>query len=379
MVDLALSIMALAVFGKTYRYLPAATEATSRYHRLLRITQKRISNVANPAMNARDIDICLTAISLMGRYEAVRYRRGDHDQTGSPKSLQCWAHHDGAMAILKVWNDNLHAPATIVIKHTRRGLIKCSLLRNLALPDWSMDGELFGERGLELDYDRIAVRIVNLHHGYVSLQRHDGLDIAKVEGLRKEALELDKSLQDWTGSFPSTWSFHRYLLEEHGVRPRKHQYSSTVYNYSNYGYALVWCEYFTARLLVNHTISRLLRLSRSSLMADVDYNLESLECAAQQRAMADGLSSTIPFCLERFKVTNDSGSAGGQTSIETNTNEEIKPYLVNLVIWSLAVATSVDGLDVRQRLWFKSELGRLGELIGHNTLGAVETTGWATH
>lgn len=379
MVDLAISTMALAVFGKTHKYIPAATEATSRYDRLLRTARKRISDVAKPTMDAQEIDACLTAIFLMGRYEAVRYRRGDHDQTGSSKSLQCWAHHDGAMAILKAWNDNIDAPATIVMKHTRRGLIKSSLLRNLSLPDWILNGERFGEHDLELEYDRIAVRIVNLHHGCVSVQRNNGLHIAKVEELKEEALELDKALQDWTNLFPSTWSFQSYLPKEPGVRTRVRCYPSTVYNDSRYGYGVLWCEYFAARLVVNHTILSLLRLSHSGSTVDVEYDLQSLNCAVRLRDMANGLSSSIPFCLERFKVTNGPDPGVGLTSSTPSTNEEIKPYLVNLVIWPLAVATSVDGLDVRQRLWFKTELARLGEIIGHNTLGAVEATGWAAN
>lgn len=204
-VDLALSSMALAVYSRIQQHPPAAIEASSRYYRLLRVAQERIAQLAIPTLGERDIDACLLAASLMGRYEGATLRPGDLNSKDSSTSLQSWSHHDGAMAILKVWNDNLsHRTATFIIKQTRRALIKCSLLRNLPLPNWKLNGNCFGEHGLELDYDRIVVRILNLHHASANLQQTDGLQISKAEKLNHEARELDKALQVWIAQIPST-------------------------------------------------------------------------------------------------------------------------------------------------------------------------------
>jgi hypothetical protein len=70
-----------------------------------------------------------------------------------------------------------------------------------------LNGNRFGEHGLELDYDRIVVRIVNLHHASASLQQKNGLQISKAEKLNNEARELDKALQDWGAQIPSTCSY----------------------------------------------------------------------------------------------------------------------------------------------------------------------------
>ena len=92
--------------------------------------------------------------------------------------------------------------------------------------------------------------------------------------------------------------------------------------------------------------------------------------------MADSLASTIPFCLERFKVAHDPDSPIRQTLTMLNTNDEIKPYLAMLAIWPLAIASSLEGVDVGQQLWFRSELARLGRITGAGVLEFAETDQW---
>ncbi|KAL8641098.1 MAG: hypothetical protein Q9226_008673 [Calogaya cf. arnoldii] len=195
MVDLALSSMALAVFSRTQQHPLAATEASSRYQSLLRLAQERVARLSSSLLDERDIDACLLAILLMGRYEGLIYRPGNPDLKQSFSSLPIWSHHKGAMAILRFWYDHLNrTPATTLIRDTRRGLIRSSLLRNLPIPDWMLDGTRFGERDLEQDYDRIFVRTVNLQYASASLQQKKRLDITQIERLSYKADELDKAL-----------------------------------------------------------------------------------------------------------------------------------------------------------------------------------------
>lgn len=376
MVDLALSSIALAVYSRTQQYPPAIIEASSKYYRLLRVTQERIGQLGILTLDERNIDACLLAVFLMGRYEGVTYRPSDLNSKDSLMSLQSWSHHDGAMAILKFWNDNMsHNTATFIIKQTRRGLIKSFLLRNLPLPDWMLNGSRFGEHDLDLDYDRIVVRIVNLHYESARIQRKNGLRIAKAEELNSEARELDKAVQDWAAQTPSTCSFQRHILTEPDPWPRTNFYSSIVYSYSRPGYAAVWSQYFATRMLINSIRLRILEPSRQNPLVDSTYEQQRLGCITQLRGMADSLASTIPFCLERFKADN-LHSPIRQASITINTEEEIKPYLASLAVWPLTIASSLEGIDVRQQLWFRSELARLGRITGDSVLECAETDQW---
>jgi hypothetical protein len=239
---------------------------------------------------------------------------GDIKSNDSFKSLQCWSHYDGAMSILKVWNDNLSDKSgTFIVKQIRRGLIKSSILRNLPLPDWMLDGSHFGEQDRELEYDKILVRVVNLHHASAKLQQEgDVLQILKAEKLCNEARELEKALQAWLTNVPTCCSPQRHVLTKLDTSPRRHFYSSTVYTYIKPGFAAVWSQLFAVRMLINSTRLRVLKMSCPKSAIDLTYDTERLECITQLEAMANCLASSIPFCLERIKV-QASSSPNGQT------------------------------------------------------------------
>ncbi|TAQ86698.1 hypothetical protein B7494_g4977 [Chlorociboria aeruginascens] len=374
MVDLALCSMALAVYSRTHQHPTAGTEASLRYYRLLRVAQEQIAQVMiTQKLDVRSIDACLLAMFLMGRYEGTTHCPSDPN----PKPLKSlWSHHDGAMATLKLWNDKLsHNPATAIVRQTRRGLIRSALLRNIPLPDWMLSGDRFGEHGLELEYDRVFVRMVNLHHVAVKLQQGGVLETVNTEELNKEARELDNALQYWATKIPKAFSYRRHTLPEPGSRPKRHFSSSTVYSYSKPQYAAIWGQYFSARLFINNTRLRLLEMSHLEPWVESTFEQQRLECVGQLKVMADNLASTIPFCLERFKLENPK-SPSSETSITLNANEDIKPYLATLVVWPLTIASSLHRIDVRQQQWFRSELAGLGRLIGDGALEFAETDQW---
>jgi hypothetical protein len=97
MVDLALSSIALAVYSRTQQHPLAATEASSRYYRLLRVAQERIAQLGIPTLDERNIDACLLAFFLMGRFEGATHRPSDLNSKESFTWLHNFSHHDGAM------------------------------------------------------------------------------------------------------------------------------------------------------------------------------------------------------------------------------------------------------------------------------------------
>ncbi|KAK1147214.1 hypothetical protein N8T08_001953 [Aspergillus melleus] len=160
LLDTAVSAMALGTFARTHRHAEAEVQAFKAYEQVLRNVQPAIQS-----LDSGNVDVCLLAIFFMSRYEDLVH----HPATSAPEcrvnsKLPSFSHHDGASAVLKTWKERFsssHAPSD-VIKHTRRGMTRSALLRTLALPDWMRDGSEFGECGLELAYDRIMVRILEL-------------------------------------------------------------------------------------------------------------------------------------------------------------------------------------------------------------------------
>jgi hypothetical protein len=365
MVDLALSSMALAIFARAQHHAPAATEASKKYCSALKVAQARIAQLASSALDERDIDSCLLAGSLMSRYEVAAHRPGVYDS-----SIQSCSHYDGAMAILKVWNDKLRdMTPTFIIKQTRRALIKAAVIRYRKLPDWLLDGTRFCEQGDE--FDRVVARLWKLQYAFKSIQKRCPM-IGEVIALHNEAQKLDKALRGWTAHVPSTCSAHRHVITDPNVHalPQSHLYSSAVYSYPKHGNAAAWCRYFAVRMLINSIRLGLLELSREILISR-SYEQQRLECITQMQAMADSIAASIPFCLERIKI--DSSLSNSQPSITISTNQDIKPHAASLLVWPLTIASSMEGIDHKQQLWFRSELATFGKIIGDGILECSET------
>ncbi len=380
MIDLAVSTMALAVFSRTQHHPPAAIEASIRYQRLLRITQTTLLS-----LDEGTIDAYLLASFFMSRYEDTVHRPSNiNPRTSFVMTLQSFSHHDGALAILQTWKDQLSCsqPATDVIKHIRRGLIRSALLRNLALPKWIEEGFFFGERGLELEYDRIIVRTTNIRQRFSTLLKaktdpqHTSHEVTPTaEELNEGTRELDEALQDWTARFPSAWCYQRHTLSDPYPWPMRDFYSPIVYSYSSLAYAAVRNQYYATRMLINSTRLRILDLISPNIDV-LAYEQQRLECISHMKTMANDLASSVPFCLERFKVIDGPKSSSHKTSTTLNTNEEIKPYLASLTVWPLSIAASLRDVDVKQKPWFRSELARLGRIIGASVIERAETDQW---
>ncbi len=379
MLDLAVSSLALAVFSRTKHHPTAAIEALKQYNQLLKVAQVTIISLGKS-----NIDACLLAIAFMGRYEEVIYRPGSLNlNTPFVTTMQSFSHHDGALATLKFWKYQLSQsqPATDVIKHTRRGLIRSALMRDIALPEWMLDGTAFGEYGPELEYDRIVVRISDVRQRLSTLLKEDtsqyrssrGLNSA-AEELNKESQDLDMGLQKLTAQFPGAWCHQRHTLSEPHPWPIRDFYSTTVHSYSNLAHAAACNLYYATRLLINSTRLRILELSAPS--PDNSASGQRLECLFHMTSMANDLASSIPFCLQRFKVTNNPKSSTRPKLITLDTNDNIRPYMATLIVWPLTIASCLGDVDAKQATWFRSELSRLGRVVGVGVLECAETDQW---
>ena len=379
MIDLAVSSLALAIFSRAQHHPPAAVEASKKYQQLLQIAQVTIFS-----LDEGNVGTCLLAIFFMSRYEDTVYIPAHLDpQILFIMTPQSFSHHDGALAILKTWKNQLSDshPATDVIKHTRRGMIRSALIRNTALPKWIHEGAAFGEGGLELEYDCIIVRIVSVRQRLSALleeitgtQRTSNELTSTTEELDKEARYIDEALQDWTAQFPGSWCSQRHTLPDPRPCSTRDFIPQTVHSYSSPAYAAVWNIYYATRMLINSTRLRLLKVKRSDL-DDLSHE-QRAECLSTINTMANDLACSIPFCLQRFKVTSSPDSAAEEKTITMNTNEDILPSLASLTVWPLTIASSIEGVGVEQRSRFRSQLAHLGRIIGASILECAETDQW---
>lgn len=356
MVDLALSAMALAVWFRAQQDSTAPAEACSVYDRLIPLVKQRLSDLST--LQQRDVDATLLAIFLMGRYEGVMHGWSSNAQHACPL-WQGWSHHDGVMALLKFWYDNLsHEPATAIIKHTRRGSVRSSLLRTRPLQSWLINGERFGEQGLDLEDDLIRVRTVSLRCTLAKLSTNER-SAEQAEKIDLEAQELDKALQDWADKALSGYHIHSVVAPD--TLPSKHLYSTTVYSYDTLASAARCAQYFATRMIL---ISTRTQAREKVLAATRDAGIGGLLCDRPQmenkvalKAMANSLASTLPFCLGLFEAAQVPGCRPALRS-----NDSIRPWHAGLLVWPLTIASSLRSVDDKQLTWFRTELTELGRM-----------------
>ncbi|KIW13825.1 hypothetical protein PV08_06605 [Exophiala spinifera] len=385
-VDGGLSSLALAVFARTQKSESAAAEASSAYHRLLGMTRGRIGTIG-PDTHQSHVEACLLAVLMMGRYEGAMHHPGMiiSPTRDSFMALRSWLHHDGALAILQMWNDYLsHSnKASCIIKHTRRGLTLSALLRGFPLADWLLDGERFGEVGLDLDYDRILVPVVNLRYTAKQLlEQGADADEHTIDELDAQAKSLDVMLEDFATKIPFPESRRRFYLLEQAKTwswPRKHFFSPFVTMYKDQGYAALWALYFAARILVNSTRLKILRAHSHTPEANgsaAAHSEKRAECLTTIQLMVTELASVTPFVLDRVESTDPTARCGW-SSLRVNIDEPVKPHLATLMVWPLSVAGSIEGVDVDRQRWFRSELSEVGRIVGDGILQCAETEHWA--
>ncbi|KAB8263420.1 hypothetical protein BDV32DRAFT_146745 [Aspergillus pseudonomiae] len=375
--DLAVSSLALAIFSRTQNYPHATVVASATYHRLLQVAQAAIHY-----LTPENVDGCLLAVFFMGRYEDSVY----HPPTKSPfiHASPSFSHHDGALAILKVWNDHLSGdrPATNVIKHTRRGLLRSALMRNLALPRWVHDGAFFAEHGLELEYDRIITGLLNLRHRLFTLineitprgacQKAELISI--LEQLDEESRTLDLDLETCISHVPDAW----HQVQEHTLSnadlpswPSANFYAPALYSYPSPAYAAFWGQYNATRILIKSTRLRILALHNPHNLSLKQNLLSDIQ------SVSEVLAAIVPFALQRFRLVKNTLSASSPgVSITLNLKEEIKPADASLVVWPLTIASGLKYVDSQRQAWFKAQLARLGRLVGFGVLESAETDQW---
>lgn len=368
MLDHAVSAMALAVFSRTQHHPPAAIEASLRYHRLLQMTQSTILS-----LDQGNFDACLIAIFCMSRYEEVVHHP-DSPKVSHGTALKSFSHHDGSLAVLKLWKSQFShtRPATDVIKHTRRGLIRSALLRNLAVPVWMRNAVDFGERGLDVEYDRIVVQLTNLRQRFSMLiqgMASSPEPANSFEELDKEASDLDNALHLWTTSFPSSWSNHRHILfGSHNPSPGR------SLGYQSSAHAATWSQYYATRMLINSMRLKIMRVLEIFYPESYDSILQQrVGCLSRMKVMAAELQSTVPLCLQSLKVKDNSSSTSRQVRMTSTPDIETKPYMASMIVWPLTIASGLEDIELGQRMWFRSELARLGRLTGFGLLELAET------
>ncbi|KEF54845.1 uncharacterized protein A1O9_09287 [Exophiala aquamarina CBS 119918] len=382
MVDKALTCVSMAVFARTRQAPIVAVDASVKYGRLLRMMQQKVQNFPLLALTSPgneneevSIDAYLLTMLLMGRYESTM-----HDYSGIPNlyqvapSLHRWIHHEGALTILRRWseaasNGRASAP-TNIMKLSRRGMLQSSLRQNIPLQDWIIDGSRFGECGLGLEYDGILVATVDLYQRVGSMIRsHSLIESTRLE-LIEEAHVIDTRLQEWASRFPDAGALQWHTLAPNpGPWSHADYHPSTIDHFDEPRYATVWIQYFATRMLVKSTCLSVFDVGVQVCGPSFDSSFveqHRSECSQQLHRLADRMVSAVVAFSHLGKTgRKETMRRPVGSHDQESTMVEGKPSVAGLIIWPLAVAASINGLEPRQQQWFRAEIARIGKSIGN--------------
>ena len=373
---LAMTYVGLTLFARTHCHSPAAAQAAHCYSQLLLVAKNFIES-----LDQDNLGICLLTIFFLTRYEDTTYQpRPGVSLLMDP--LRSAHHHDGAVAVLKFWKDRLShkSAATHIVKCTRRGTIKSALLRRRELSLWIGDGALFGEHGVELEYDRVCVGIINIRARLFSLlqewpdirQRCDDLQVV-LEMMDGEVQAVDAALQAFIKHFPKPPPHQRHTLRKPDPWPTANCPTLCVESYPDMACAMSWGQYYSMRMVVLSTRLRVLKLR--ALGNDEIFSEEIQDCQSCVEAMADGMASTIPFLLGRYEFQFDD-ALSSPAALRRARHAETKPYLFRLTALPLTIASSVECLGGQRQMWFRRTLARVGRESGFGLFAGAESDHW---
>jgi hypothetical protein len=381
MLELGLSALALAIFSRTHGHPDGARASLLKYQQLLRLTQKNLFTI-----DEHNIDFYLLTAFFMSRFETTGER--PHALTQDvpfARTNNCFRHHDGALAMLKVWKFGLSNDrrATDIIKHTRRATIKSALLRCISLPKWLQDGSEFGERGWELEYDVIVVRLAALRQQALALHQSHGrisqhLFSEEVGKLDQEGEQLDVALKQWKRHFGS-WHYESYSLpkQEQDHYPNADFYSPIVFHYSSMRSAATWIHYFVTSILI--ASARLKILQGKQLVEDhSEWEKKSARarCRSDLEAVTVKFLGSIPYFLQRCIIIPSTGVSASEGARIEVSKEEIKVSQANLMFWQVSIVSTLSALCPEQNLWSRTLLSRLGKLTGYAAFETAQNDSW---
>lgn len=363
MVDLAVSIIALTAFAQIPEFSNAAVEASQLYGRLLESFRLKLTHMIIPNSDAELNDACLLTASLMARYEDMSLYQavGQRQQVRNRKSF---VHQKGVISMLNTWkaSSNQRHP-TFIVKQTRRGLLRYYLLKKLPVQEWMMDGQHFGEEGLELQYDHILVAIANLQYVVAA---HTSKCIFEAEALFERARELDQGLDAWNTQIPKECLHQQSLLPPANIGdslPNNDFYSSVIYSYPKPEFAASWIQYFALRMLVNSIQLTIVESTCSQVHPDENFGRPVRSILKDLQVNADLMMSSIPFCLGKVKRVSSSDDQQ-QIGSENRKTLDVMPYLASMLVWPIMTAISITQLDVARRHWLIVQLAKLRKITG---------------
>ena len=288
-----------------------------------------------------------------------------------------FAHHDGAMAMLKLRRQQSQRTHTSMEldKLIRRQMIRSLLLRSMPVPPWLRDGSQFGEVGIGLELDRCMVIVAKLQHQATdlcvvspSLARDEPEKVAKLENLLAEAGTLDKAFVIWEHGLPPEYKYSTHEVPKNGHAGNGNKIlNGIVHIYLTAGHAGMWNRYRALRLSVNDIMIKTLATLGEHLKPDM--KVISGAATLRIQRLADDLCASMPYVLG---ILGKGGPSKHDADFFIKTSGSLKDAVTastaSFLCWPLSMVIKFSKIPMRHKLYFKARLLDLSEIVDDGLL-----------
>lgn len=342
------------------------------------------TNSALTSANEATNDGVLLAVMLLSFYEnsVTSSTPVVSNQSINGIASRTFAHHDGALAMLKLRRQQSQRTHTSIEldKLIRRQLIRSLLLRSMPVPPWLRDGLNFGEVGIGHKMDRYMVLLAKLQHqaSYLcvdsqSLAKEEPEKIAKLRSLLAEAEALDKAFVVWERGLPAEYEYSMHGVAKDGEAGSGNKiFNSIVHMYLTVGHAGMWNRYRALRLSANNIVIKvLIRLGEHS-KPDTKVVWEAATLRIQ--CLADDFCASMPYVLGMLGKDRAKHDADVVIKTSSSLKDTVTASTASFLCWPLSMVITLSAIPERHRLYFKARLLDLSVIVDDGLLERLATS-----
>ncbi|KAL8720856.1 MAG: hypothetical protein Q9225_002335 [Loekoesia sp. 1 TL-2023] len=376
--SLAILAVSLVTLGRARQDYAALAAGSRKYSKALTKT-----NMALTSVREASSDDVLLAVMLLSFYENAVMDKNSYVSSEDIEAIgsQSFAHHDGAIAMLKLRRQlNQRTDRSVELdKLVRRQLMRTLLLRSMSVPSWLRDGSQFGEHGLAFDLDCYMVRTAEIRHqasnlwaDYAKLAISDRYNkLPRIRRLLADTQSLDTVLTIWADRLPTgfRYSTHPVQYNEYAWT-NKRIFDDTVHIYPTVGHAGAWDRYRSIRLILNDLMLKNSSLLTQSSVSDTG----PLEEATRSRihCLLNDLCASVPYVfglIESPSVTEDDVTV--VIKVPATLKESCKASTASSLCWPLYEAIMISGISERHHRYLKERILDVSEIVDDGIMGRL--------
>lgn len=179
---------------------------------------------------------------------------------------------------------------------------------------------------------------------------------------------LDEHLAKWAYHLPSGHHYRRHTVEQNQSNDKFFQ--RIIHIYPTAGHAGMWNRYRVLRLTTNDSILKCISIFCDPSESDLQFLKE--RALSRIAHLFDDLCASIPYVLGFVRTNSATGQDSAVTiEISKSLKDVVKATSASMLAWPLTMASFVDRIPQRYRLYFADRLRDVGEIVDDGTLGRV--------